>query len=61
MNANRTNHLLSKLTAFDTLDQFRAAANGGYVPTIFARTAEHGELIRALRTLGFRVWTGTPG
>lgn len=52
----RLDHLTNALTAFRTWAEFAAAMSGGYVPTIRPTTKRHGELGRAARAAGFRVW-----
>lgn len=54
----RINHLLAKLTAFRTMDALKESMTGGYVPTIYPATVQHGELARLLKSQGLTVWTG---
>lgn len=56
--ARRINHLLAKHTAFRSLDELKASMAGGYVPTIYPTTCQHGELARLLKGAGLTVWTG---
>ncbi len=46
-------------TAFKTFAEFAAAMKGGYTPTIYPTCRRKRALIRAVRALGYRVWTGS--
>lgn len=46
-------------TAFPKFADFAAAMATGYVPTIYPTCRRKRTLIRAVRALGYRVWTGS--
>jgi hypothetical protein len=61
VNTKRMDYLVRKLTAANSLaalvEMIGADYMGQvYVPTIHARDAQHKELIRGLRELGYKVW-----
>jgi hypothetical protein len=63
----RIETLLQRHTAFASVPQVREITAGGYVPTIYTRSAdgralpEKMELIAGLRALGVKVWIGSNG
>ncbi len=50
--------LVNSVTAMQTMDELRAAMDGGYVPTIHPDTRRKRLLTRTLLAMGYRVWAG---
>lgn len=52
------NRLTRVVTAFNSWNEFVAAMETGYVPTMYPRTRREAILIKVVRANGFRVWSG---